>query len=160
MYGDLDLIVAQIAGLGGTGARTLVAIDGIGASGKTAFTARIATLIQARPVVVLHVDDFFNPSVVRHARGRQSSNGFWLDAYNYDALVDWALKPAKETGAYSEGSLDHDRDRTVRRPIRQAAERSLILVDGTFRHRDELWQFLGLLAVSGRTVRHRCPTDG
>ncbi len=139
--GDLDSIVARIAAVEGTGGRPLIAIDGIGASGKSAFAAQIATRIQGRPVVVLHVDDFFNPSAIRHMRGRQSPDGFWLDAYNYDALINWALRPVKETGAYCEGSLDHGHDRTVQPPPRQAPERAFVLVEGTFLHRDELRQF-------------------
>jgi len=139
--GDLDSIVAQIAALEGTGGRPLIAIDGIGASGKSSLAAQIATLIQGRPVVVLHADDYFNPSAIRHARGRQSPDGFWLDAYNYDALIHWGLRSVKATGAYCEGSLDHARDQTVQPPLRQAPERAIVLVEGTFLHRDELWQF-------------------
>ncbi len=74
--GALDSIVAWIAALEVTGGRPLIAIDGIGASGKSSFAAQIATLIQSRPVVVLHADDYFNPSAIRHARGRQSPEGF------------------------------------------------------------------------------------
>ncbi|MET3808064.1 uridine kinase [Nakamurella sp. UYEF19] len=139
--GDLDSIVARIAAVEGTRGRPLVAIDGIGASGKSLFAAQIAARIQERPVVVLHVDNFFNPSAIRHARGRQSPDGFWLDAYNYDALTHWALRPVQETGAYCGGSLDHARDRTVRPPQCEAPERAVVLVEGTFLHRDELWRF-------------------
>ena len=141
MNGDLDSIVARIAAVEGTGGRPLVAIDGIGASGKSSFAAQIVTLIRSRPVVMLHADDYFNPSAIRHARGRQSPDGFWRDAYNYEALIHWALRPVKETGAYCEGSLDHARDQTVQPPPRQAPERAIVLVEGTFLHRDELWQF-------------------
>jgi len=139
--GDLDSIAARIAAIEGTGGRPLIAIDGIGASGKSAFAAQLASLVQGPPVVMLHVDDFFNPSAVRHARGRQSPDGFWLDAYNYQALINWALRPVKHTGAYCEGSLDHDLDRTFQPPSRQAPEQAVVLVEGTFLHRDELQKF-------------------
>ena len=139
--GDLDSIAARIAATEGTGGRPLIAIDGIGASGKSAFTAQLASLIHGRPIVILHVDDFFNPSAVRHARGRQSPDGFWLDAYNYQALINWALRPIQQTGAYCEGSLDHDLDRTSQPPARQAPEQAVVLVEGTFLHRDELQKF-------------------
>ena len=71
--GDFEKIVAQLlAGVPRQG-RALVAIDGVGASGKSTFAAHLAHRIDTRPVTVLHVDDLFNPTVVRHARGRQSA---------------------------------------------------------------------------------------
>ncbi|MCC2308869.1 uridine kinase [Cellulomonas chengniuliangii] len=143
MGGDLDMIVARLsAGVAGSG-RALVAIDGVGGSGKTTFAETLADRVEARPVVVVHVDDFFNPSAVRHARGRESSEGFWLDAYNYDALASWTLGPlsAGGDGSYCPGSYDHARDSTVQPDRRMAPRDALVLVEGTFLHRDELARF-------------------
>ncbi|MBD7920003.1 uridine kinase [Cellulomonas sp. Sa3CUA2] len=122
------------------GRRALVAVDGSGASGKTTLTARLAARVRDRPVVVLHADDFFHPSAHRHARGRFSPEGFWRDAYDYASLVDLALAPLHPDadGRYVPASFDRVADRTVLAPARQAADDALVLVDGTFLHRDEL----------------------
>ncbi|HEY8717960.1 hypothetical protein [Pengzhenrongella sp.] len=74
--GDCEEIVARLlAGVPRQG-RTLVAIDGVETSGKSTLSAHLANRIETRPVTVLHVDDFLNPAVIRHDRGRQSADGF------------------------------------------------------------------------------------
>lgn len=57
--------------------RALVAIDGTDGSGKSTRADQLARHLGPRPVVVVHADDFLNPSAVRHARGRphQTASG-------------------------------------------------------------------------------------
>ncbi|MGV0153296.1 hypothetical protein ACSW29_08165 [Rhodococcus sp. GB-02] len=53
-------------------------------STATAFeilTTEISAL-RGSPLIAIHVDDFLNPSKIRHRRGRQSPEGFWLDSYD------------------------------------------------------------------------------
>lgn len=141
--GDFEAIVARVVGAAARPGRALVAIDGVGASGKSTFAARLARQIDARPVVLLHVDDFFNPSQVRQARGRYSPEGFWLDSYNYDALIASALRPLAVggDGLYSAASFDPIADQVVLSTQVRAPGDALVLVEGTFLHRDELVQF-------------------
>jgi len=117
-----------------------VAVDGIGASGKTRFTAMLAESATHRRAVVLHADDFFNPPSVRHARGRNSPEGFWLDAYDLDALSAAVLRAS--------GTPDDP----------------LVLVEGTFLHRDELaglWDFSFFLDVPfDEAARRMSERDG
>lgn len=140
--------------------RALVAVDGVGASGKTTFTARLAERVATRPVVVLHADDFLQPSAVRRARGRHSAEGFWLDAYHLDALTGWALDPLGPGGDgwYRASSLDHGRDEVVRPEPRLAPQDALVLVEGTFLHRDglaDLWDFSYYLDVPADEAARR-----
>jgi uridine kinase len=141
--GDLDEIVARVlAALPGAG-RALVAVDGIGASGKSTVAARIAERITTRPVLVLHADDFFHPAAVRHARGRHSAEGFWLDTYDLDALVTWALMPLRADcdGLYRAASYDRSDGTATRPEPLRAPDDAVVLVEGTFLHRDELVGF-------------------
>ncbi|QCB95472.1 uridine kinase [Cellulomonas shaoxiangyii] len=123
--------------------RALLAVDGIGASGKSTFAAALAGHVRTRPVVLLHADDFFHPAAVRHARGRFSPEGFWLDTYDYDALVSWALGPLCRggTGLYRRASFDRDTGAATCPDVEQAPEDALVVVEGTFLHRDELATF-------------------
>ncbi|UJP41513.1 uridine kinase [Cellulomonas palmilytica] len=117
------------------GGRTLIAVDGRGASGKSTFADALAARAHPRPVVVLHVDDFFHPPHVRHARGRLSPEGFWLDTYDYDTLVSGALEPLSRGGA---GAFRRTGDSAQ---VEQAPDDALVVVEGTFLLRDELARF-------------------
>lgn len=143
MDGDFRAIADGVLAAAPADRRALVAIDGVGGSGKTTFADELARRITARPVLVLHVDDFFHASEVRHARGRHSSEGFWLDAYDYAALRSWALEPlrADGDGSYRPSSFDRASGRTVESAVQVAQPDALVLVEGTFLHRDELVSF-------------------
>lgn len=127
-----------VATLGSKG--RLMAIDGVDGSGKTTFAANLAAEIQHRPVIVIHVDDFLNPSPIRHSRGRHSPEGFWRDTYNYAAVRESVLVPLGPSGhgRYSPVAYDLLTDRTVPAMPLQAPANAVVLVEGMFLHRDEL----------------------
>jgi Uridine kinase len=120
--------------------RRLLAVDGVDGSGKTFFAANLAAEIRDRPVFVIHVDDFLNPSSARHAKGRSSPEGFWQDTYNHAALHDQLLAPLGPHGDgwYSWASYDSETDRVEQVEPRQAPSDALVVVEGMFLHRDEL----------------------
>ncbi|MFM9429810.1 uridine kinase [Arthrobacter sp. MP_2.3] len=120
--------------------RRMVAIDGVDGSGKTSFAAKLVLAIQDRPVIVIHADDYLNPSPVRHAKGRASPEGFWEDTYNCAALQDQLLAPLGPTGDgwYSPASYDAVTDRIVHVEPVHAPSDALVVVEGMFLHRDEL----------------------
>jgi uridine kinase len=123
--------------------RVVVAVDGIGASGKSTFAIGLAEQAGPRHVVLLHVDDYFNPADVRHARGRLSAEGFWLDTYNYHALISWALEPLGRTGSglYRPAAFDRATGASTCPDLAQAPADALVIVEGVFLHRDELARF-------------------
>lgn len=125
--------------LGGAG--RLVAIDGVDGSGKTSFASNLSAAIPDRPVIVIHADDFLNPSSVRHARGRSSPRGFWEDTYNYAALYESVLGTLSAGGAgwYQPMSYDSATDRTVQPEPVEAPPDVVVVVEGMFLHRDELF---------------------
>ena len=69
--------------------RTLMAIDGVDGSGKTAFADDLADLVRESGTKVIRIsfDNFLNPREVRHARGRTSPEGFFDDTYNYQRFT-------------------------------------------------------------------------
>lgn len=123
--------------------RRIVAIDGVDGSGKTLFAANLAAQIENRPVIVIHADNFLNPSPVRHAKGPTSPEGFWEDTYNYAALHKHVLTPlsANGEGWYSPASYDSMSDRTIQTESMRAPSEALTVVEGMFLHRDELVSF-------------------
>ena len=133
-----SLATSILRGLGP--GRRFVAVDGIDGSGKTTFATNLAAGIQSRPVIVIHADDYLNPSPIRHSRGRNSAEGFWQDTYNYAALQDLVFAPLAPNGDgwYSPASYDQKLDETVKAEFLHAPSDALVLVEGMFLHRDEL----------------------
>lgn len=135
----MRLLANDILGATGSG-RRLVAVDGIDGSGKTCFVANLVNEIRDRPVILIHVDDFLNPSPVRYAKGRASPEGFWEDTYNYPALNDRLLAPLGPHGDgwYSPASYDSETDLEAEVEALWAPSDALVVVEGMFLHRDEL----------------------
>ena len=117
--------------------RVLVAVDGVDGAGKTTFADRLAPLLE-RPVVRAGEEDFLNPAAVRHARGRESPEGFFLDSYDLGALARLLLDPFAAGGPFRRRAYDVVADRAVPGADEHAPPDALLLLDGLFLHRDEL----------------------
>jgi len=145
-----------------------VAVDGVDGVGKSTFAAALAGVLRARgrPVVHVSADDFHQPRAVRHRRGRDSPEGFWLDSYNYPALIENVLAPFAPGGTRRYRPAIHDlkSDETLDLPWRQAPAEAVLVVDGLFLHRDELvghWDFsIFLSAPFEVTVARMAARDG
>lgn len=139
----MDIFMRSLAGqilsaLGANG--RIVAVDGVDGSGKTCFAARLADAIDDRPVILIHADDFLNPSRLRHAQGRHSPKGFWEDTYDYAALQEYVLRPLGPSGDgwYRSASYDASRDQHLRPEAVPCPSGALVVLEGMFLHRDEL----------------------
>jgi uridine kinase len=131
-----------------------VAVDGVDGAGKTTFARVLAAALRrrGRPVVQVSVDDFHQPRAVRHARGRSSPEGFWLDSFDYARLLSDVLVPLGPGGSRRFRPAAHElaTDRVLEPPTQIAAPASVVVVDGLFLHRDELvqhWSFSVFLEV-------------
>ncbi|QOD04414.1 uridine kinase [Pseudarthrobacter sp. BIM B-2242] len=145
----------------GTG-RRLIAVDGVDGSGKSTFANDLAAVIQEAPVIVIHADDFLNLRAVRHRRGRDSPEGFWLDTYDYEALHRDVLVPLGRggNGCYRPAATNHRQN--VR--LLQSPQDAVVIVEGMFLHRDglaEQWDFSCFLDVPfTETARRIAVRDG
>jgi uridine kinase len=159
----LPTVVARIPD---GGAR--VAVDGVDGVGKSTFAAALADALRAagRPVVHVSADDFHQPRALRHRRGRDSPEGFWLESYDYPALIGNVLVPFGPGGSRRYRPAGHDlaSDELLDLPWQQAATDAVLVVDGLFLHRDELagyWDFsVFLTAPFEVTVARMAVRDG
>nr|AIU93465.1 hypothetical protein LRS1606.31 [Rhodococcus sp. NS1] len=146
--------------------RAFIAVDGVDGSGKSTFSARLVQQLHPRLVVVLHAHDFLNPAAVRHAKGKDSPEGFWTELYNYSAMKAYALDPLGRDGDgwYRPASYDSEADRVTCPSLLHASEEALVLVEGLFLHRDELvdlWDLSIFLDVPfAETARRMAERDG
>ncbi len=107
--------------------RALVAIDGIGASGKTTLLAELAQSITSRPTVLVHADDFFNPAEIRHARAATRPRGSGSTRTTTQGLSRTCLRRCEREGRASTGpapSIAHLGARSSPRPVRRPPTRS------------------------------------
>jgi uridine kinase len=125
-----------------------VAIDGVGASGKTALAdeleAELARL--GRTVIRSSIDGFHNPREIRHRRGTTSPEGYLNDSFDYDALISSLLRPLGPGGdlKYRPAVYDFRTESRVEPDEAMADPRSVLLFDGVFILRSELvrsWDF-------------------
>ena len=121
---------------------TRVAIDGVDAAGKTAFADQLKTHVteRGRPVIRASLDGFHNPRSVRYQRGRLSPEGYYLDSFNYRALLDALLLPLGPGGdlSYRDAIFDYRQDSWLKPTPRKAQADSVLLFDGVFLLRPEL----------------------
>lgn len=149
-----------------TDRRTLLAVDGVDGSGKSTFAAAISEQASNRDVVLIHLDDFLNPSHIRHRRGHSSPEGFFADTYDYDALHQFVLKPLAPTGdgVIRPASYDSALDARVPGPLQRVPYDAIVIIEGMFLHRDEftdVWDrsvFLDVAFVE--TARRMSARDG
>ena len=119
-----------------------VAVTGMTASGKSTLTMELVKRLEAlgRPSVRVPVDGFHNPQSMRYQRGRDSAEGYYRDAYNYDLLVKRVLIPLGPggDGCYVARVFDLEADAPVEIEPTQAVEGSIVVLDASFLLRPEL----------------------
>lgn len=139
-----------------------VAFDGVDTAGKTTIANELAPLIikRGRPVIRASIDGFHRPRAERRLRGAESPEGYYLDAFNYPALIGQLLKPLGVAGdlKYRVAVFDFKADAEVDTPVVRAEANAVLLFDGVFLLRPELdpfWDLRVFLDVSSDTVLAR-----
>jgi uridine kinase len=139
-----------------------VAIDGPTASGKTTFAAELAHAVRpsGREILCASIDGFHRCAAARYHRGRFSSDGYYEDARDFDAVRTLLLDPLGPNGdllfATENFSLEHDEP--IRPQMLHASADAILIVDGTFLQRPELrsaWDLVIFLNVSTEEARRR-----
>lgn len=125
-----------------------VAIDGVDASGKTTLAEELTLGLQSTGRQIIHasVDGFHNPAHIRYQRGKLSPEGFYVDSYNYAALIENLLMPLGPQGdlRFRTASFDLKHDRPLQLPLKTAQADAILLMDGIFLLRPELHPFWDL----------------
>ena len=122
-----------------------VAVDGVDGAGKTHFADALGKELSDRGAHVIRatVDGFLNPPRTRHRRGRDSSEGYYRDSFDYGRMCRLLLDPLSPggNGEYVRAVYDVRREREVRPQLELAPDDAVLVVDGIFTHRDELIRY-------------------
>ncbi|GAA0393247.1 uridine kinase [Streptomyces luteireticuli] len=128
--------------------RLLVGVDGFTAAGKTSFGHELAERVSAagRPVLRATLDDFKRPWKDRHLHDRESGEGYYHNAYDYDAVRRLLLDPCRSSEATScvLCSIDPLTQRDHSSEVTPLGADAVLIVDGVFAFRpeiDEYWDF-------------------
>ena len=146
-------VAARVLALGS--GRLRVGIDGRTAAGKTSFGHELAQHLSAagRPVLRAGLDDFKQPWRHRHRYDRESGEGYYRNAYDYDAVQRLLLQPCTDEGSGEVVlcSIDPLTQLDHTDVLSTAAPDAVLVVDGVFAFRPEIdrwWDFRIWLDVS------------
>lgn len=120
-----------------------VAIDGCSAAGKTTLADELAGVLRertVRPVVRVGIDYFKKAVWLRTAYPPDSPDSYYLDSWDNPAIRDELLIPLGPGGSrrYRTAKMDLPARNPVDRPVKAAAEDTILLADGVFLQRPEL----------------------
>jgi uridine kinase len=139
-----------------------VAIDGPDAAGKTTIADELDEILSqtGRKVIRASIDGFHNPKSIRYQRGSLSPAGYFLDSFNYNALVTTLLTPLGPGGSrrYRPFVFDHVADKPTTTPEQIASTDAILLFDGIFLLRPLLrpyWDFSLFLHVTAQQTLER-----
>lgn len=122
-----------------------VAIDGIDTSGKSKLAKELTFQLKKSHDEVHHlsIDDFHNPKDIRYKRGKESPEGYYYDSFNYEVFIAQVLEPLKLRGNQKilKAWFDHIYDTQVPERWITVSDQAIILVDGIFLQRPELYDF-------------------
>ena len=119
-------------------ARTIVAVDGPDAAGKTTLADAVASAVTV-PVLRASVDGFHNPARVRRQRGELSAEGYYRDSFDYTALTQELLDPFASGRRRVRTQLyDHRADAVVDSAPVDVPPTAFLVFDGVFLLRPKL----------------------
>lgn len=139
-----------------------VAIDGVDTAGKTTMANELVQLVEAtgHTVIRASLDGFHRPRKERYAAGMNSAESYYLNSFNYPALIQNLLKPLGKNppDTYRTAVFNHITDKPVSSSPQNASPDSILLFDGTFLQRPEInryWDLRIFLQVSFDEVIRR-----
>ncbi|MFH1501497.1 MAG: uridine kinase [Candidatus Eisenbacteria bacterium] len=119
-----------------------VAVDGVGASGKTVLADEIADALagSGRQIIRAGVDGFHNGPDARYRRGHESPEGYYRDSFDHDAIRRFVVDPLGPDGdrRYRTAVYDFRTESAVDSPELAADPDAVLLFDGVFLLRSEL----------------------
>ena len=122
---------------------TRVAIDGPPAAGKTTLADELAVVLRGRgrDVIRATIDDFLFPRAQRYPRGEYSAEGCYHDTHDHDALNRVLLDPLGPGGdrRFQHAVYDRTADSALSPPVRTAPADAVLVFDGVFLLRPELF---------------------
>ena len=123
------------------GERAIIAIDGVDGVGKTHLASELVSLaphVAGREVLSVSIDGFHHPREHRHRSG-SGPETFYRDSYDYPAFIAKVVEPFRAGREIVPAVRDVGSDRPVALDPVEATDDAVLLVDGIFLRRPELF---------------------
>jgi uridine kinase len=156
-------LAVAVTGLSWLHERVVVGIDGSDCAGKTTLADRLDDALHVptlkMPTLRASVDGFIRPRAQRYQRGELSADGYYLDSFDYPALLNQCLLPFLGGKAVLRTiTCDHlgDADATI--DAVAIPTKAVLVIDGVFLLRPELrelWALSVYLRVSPEETLRR-----
>jgi len=157
----VEYIVEQIQKAKGS-KPILVAFDGLDTSGKTTLADKVYSSMKKQNLLNherIQIDKFHNPKSIRIQKGDLSPEGFFYDSFNLPAIFKNVITPLKKgSDTIINGIYDYKAEQEIINSRIKIDNHSVILFDGIFMHRDELfkqWNLSIFLDISFETMLKR-----
>jgi uridine kinase len=112
-----------------------VGINGVEGTGKTVFCEKFTKYLNdnGQKAIQITIDGYHNPMAVRYKQGRNSAIGYYEDAYNENAFVDFVLKSSqKEQPFYVEQIHILETDEKLDPVKKEISNQHILLTDGAY----------------------------
>jgi len=155
-----DRLVARVLSAGS--GRLRVIVDGAPPTLPGALADSLVGRLRAagRAVARVHADDFQRPASLRWELGRHDPDAYLEDRLDLHALAREVLDPFVRDGRYLPTLWDAAADRATRAPYEQAADGTVLLLDGSLLLGRWLDHDLAVhLTVRPETLARRTPSD-
>ncbi len=139
-------IIKTIIDLKNKQSNTIVAIDGLGGSGKTTITKSIAENLKTKGCnpVIIHIDDFIQPKSVRYNEKYEEWFCYYHLQWRYKYLIENILCPIHDGEKMIDRKIElyhKDTDEYEVKSFKYDSDKSLLLIEGVFLQRPELRNF-------------------
>lgn len=112
-----------------------VGINGVEGTGKTVFCEKLTKYLidNGQNAIQITIDGYHNPKEIRYKQGRNSAIGYYEDAYNENAFVDYVLKSSQEEQPFYVAQIHNLETDEQLNPIRKKlSNQHILLTDGAY----------------------------
>lgn len=125
--------------------KRIIGINGVDTSGKTMFSIDFSKFLLSTGInnVILHIDDFHNPSALRR-QGENEIKAYYNNAFNYKQLINEVLDPLKNQGEINKDvlCLDLDTDKYEKLIHYNIGRDTIVIIEGVLLFRTPVIDYL------------------